>query len=274
MNPISDYLAEVAAHLRLRGSARRHALTDLHDLLTEQAQGSSAADAVAQAGPASDYAANLDAQFGAHEGAQRLLGVPLSISRGVVRRMAGTFNPADERCLVPKVFGAGWTFNMGAVAVRLGLLNPDDVDDEVLATAADEQLAGPQLAAAAGVLAAAATGLWQLRQRHEIQAATGKPQGLNVAAGLVIPALAGAALVASTDRQAEPAARLTMPAIAASLSGIAIGANLQQILRPGGQAWVLTGAAAASISHLLLAYLPTRAAIRAGMRQQQASEPR
>lgn len=36
------------------------------------------------------------------------------------------FNPEDSRLFVPRLFGAGWDVNLGAVAVRLGLLRPDD----------------------------------------------------------------------------------------------------------------------------------------------------
>ncbi|MBA3019580.1 DUF1648 domain-containing protein [Propionicimonas sp.] len=41
-------------------------------------------------------------------------------------RIARTWwNPADERYFVPRAFGWGWDLNVGAVAVRLGLIEPD-----------------------------------------------------------------------------------------------------------------------------------------------------
>lgn len=38
------------------------------------------------------------------------------------------WNPADPRLLRPRAFGAGWDLNLAAVAVRLGILEPDAED--------------------------------------------------------------------------------------------------------------------------------------------------
>lgn len=56
----------------------------------------------------------------------RIAGIPLegrALNEAVRLRM---FNPEDPRLLVPRLLGAGWTVNFGAVAVRLGVLRPDD----------------------------------------------------------------------------------------------------------------------------------------------------
>lgn len=46
--------------------------------------------------------------------------------RDVAERIASTWwNPADERLLVPRAVGLGWDVNFGAVAVRLGAIEPD-----------------------------------------------------------------------------------------------------------------------------------------------------
>ena len=50
-NPIDDYVHQVASHLKLRGKARRQALAELLELLTEQATATSEAAAIAAAGP-------------------------------------------------------------------------------------------------------------------------------------------------------------------------------------------------------------------------------
>ncbi|QIK70949.1 hypothetical protein G7070_06190 [Propioniciclava coleopterorum] len=39
------------------------------------------------------------------------------------------WNPADPRLLMPRAFGAGWDLNVGAVAVRLGFIEPDAEDE-------------------------------------------------------------------------------------------------------------------------------------------------
>ncbi|MCF2706679.1 hypothetical protein I6E29_05280 [Arcanobacterium haemolyticum] len=43
-----------------------------------------------------------------------------------------TWNLQDPRIFVPRRLGAGWDINIGALAVKTGILRPDDVDDEVL----------------------------------------------------------------------------------------------------------------------------------------------
>ena len=111
---VDDYVRQVESHLKLRGRARRQALNDLRDALREAAE--AVDDAIAVAGRAQDYAACLDEQFGTSDGRFRtILGAPNSLGRGIGRRMAGTFNPADERLLVPRVFGIGWTPCIGPV---------------------------------------------------------------------------------------------------------------------------------------------------------------
>lgn len=46
--------------------------------------------------------------------------------RNADARIADTWwNPADERILLPRAVGLGWDVNLGAIAVRLGLIEPD-----------------------------------------------------------------------------------------------------------------------------------------------------
>ena len=47
-------------------------------------------------------------------------------SRGLLGRIASTWwSPADNRLLLPRAVGWGWDVNLGAVAVRLGLIEAD-----------------------------------------------------------------------------------------------------------------------------------------------------
>ena len=261
-NPeIEDYVREVDSHLKLRGPAREQALDDLRDALREAAD--AVDDAIAAAGRAEDYAAALDDQFGTTEGRFRtILCLPNSLTRGFGRRMAGTFNPADERLLVPRVFGLGWAVNMGAVAVRLGLLRPDDLDDEVLGAAANRHLAPAQAIAGAkiGLAAAAAVLFW--RRRHAVRAATGKPQGANLFFSIAAAPVCAALLTASTDQELPADQRVTMPALAATLATVATGASMQSALRPRGQLIMLGASLAALPIDLLLSYLPVRSALK------------
>lgn len=262
-SPIDDYVEEVAGQLKLRGPARQQALDDLRDALNEAAD--AVDDAIAAAGRAEDYAASLDEQFGTSGGAfQTVLGMPNSFTRGIGRRMAGTFNPADERLLVPRVFGLGWAVNMGAVAVRLGWLRPDDVDDEVLTEAADHHLGPAQVAAAAQIALATAAAVLLWTRRHAAAAETGRSQTKNLIAGSLAPAVSAALLAASANRDLPSDQRITMPAIAAALAMLATGASTQYAVRPKGQSLVLGATLAAAPVNLLLSYLPVRAALRRG----------
>jgi len=124
------YVDDVAAHLgSLPAAERRAALGDLRDLLTEGVDPD-------DLGPAEDYAAALGARRGQEpsETLGRVLGMPVDV-RGTTdpHVRSRVFDPSDPRMVVPRVLGAGWRLNYGAVAVRLGLLRPDDYDDEVLA---------------------------------------------------------------------------------------------------------------------------------------------
>ncbi|QQS00568.1 MAG: hypothetical protein IPK37_17375 [Austwickia sp.] len=48
------------------------------------------------------------------------------------RVRARVWDPTNPALLVPRLVGGGWTVNLGALAVRLGLLRPDDYDADVL----------------------------------------------------------------------------------------------------------------------------------------------
>lgn len=262
---IDDYVREVASHLKLRGRARRQALDDLRDALREAAE--AVDDAIKAAGRAQDYAASLDDQFGTRDGRfQTILGAPNSLGRGIGRRMAGTFNPLDERLLVPRVFGIGWAVNMGAVAVKLGWLRPDDLDDEVLAEAADHLMGPAQLAAGAQIGLAAASAVLFWNRRNLVRAETGQSQTANSVFSVATPMVCAAILTASNDRKLPAETRVTMPALAAALATIATGASLQSAVRPKGQLIVLGASLAALVDLLLLSYLPVRSALKRGWR--------
>lgn len=62
--------------------------------------------------------------------AGRILGVPYDVRMPDTTRAASRWwNPLDQRVLVPRMFGVGWDVNFGAVAVKLGLVRPDDEDE-------------------------------------------------------------------------------------------------------------------------------------------------
>jgi hypothetical protein len=62
-------------------------------------------------------------------GTGRVLGMPYDLRVPTAERIASQWwDPAEPKILVPRVFGVGWTVNFGAVAVRLGMIEPDAED--------------------------------------------------------------------------------------------------------------------------------------------------
>lgn len=118
MNP---YTLEVSRHLTgLRRADREAALADLDELL-------STGVTAAELGPAEEYAAGLQEQFG-----RRRLRIPGGFALDRATR-ARVWAPHDPHLFVPRAFGLGWRVNVGNLAVRLGWLRPDDADADVLA---------------------------------------------------------------------------------------------------------------------------------------------
>jgi hypothetical protein len=64
--------------------------------------------------------------------------MPYDIGRPTIRKIANRlWNPADPRIFMPKILGIGWDVNFGAIAVKLGLLRPDDEEELPFANVPD-----------------------------------------------------------------------------------------------------------------------------------------
>lgn len=133
---IPAYLEAVRARLDvLPAHARADALAELEGLLLERAAASTERLAIEAVGPADEYAAALiDASGRSADGPRpqgRVLGMPYDF-RGASADRVGEriWNPADPRVFMPRLFGVGWTINFGAIAVKIGLIRPDDAGDE------------------------------------------------------------------------------------------------------------------------------------------------
>lgn len=93
----------------------------------------------------------------------RILGIPVSL-QGLTDSEARlrAFEPENPKLFVPRTVGAGWDLNVGALAVRLGLLRPDDsipdLAEHIPSTTVNTLRAAPLVGAvaviAAGVYAA------------------------------------------------------------------------------------------------------------------------
>ncbi len=67
--------------------------------------------------------------------------------------MERIWNPVDPRIMMPRTWGIGWTINFGAIAVRLGLVRPDDLEEQPF-----ENLSNAAVSAA--VAYRSSSGLW------------------------------------------------------------------------------------------------------------------
>lgn len=126
-----SYEDHVAAALEaLPADVRTAALDDLRAALLD---GATEADL----GSPADYASHVLEAFARSadplEGEGEVFGVPFE-TRGPTDPAVRSriWAPDDPHIFVPRMFGLGWTVNLGAVAVRLGLIRPDDWDDESL----------------------------------------------------------------------------------------------------------------------------------------------
>ncbi len=111
---------------------REEVLDDLRAYFADHLEpGATAADVTALAGTVGEAGEPDEPERG------RFGGVPIDLSPPTAERVAHTWwNPRDERIFVPRVFGLGWAVNVGAVAVKLGLIEPDAEDEPFESTPA------------------------------------------------------------------------------------------------------------------------------------------
>jgi len=140
MANVNAYLEQVRALLGdLPQRAVDEALAELGANVRDDvaARGGTQADeaaALGELGTPSEYAGALRDALSAGAGSPRpqgrVLGMPYEFRPPTASSlMERLWNPADPRVWMPRSFGVGWTVNFGALAVKLGLLRPDDVEE-------------------------------------------------------------------------------------------------------------------------------------------------
>lgn len=88
------------------------------------------ADLTDELGTATDYSNRVAEQVGEPSALRRYLSNPLrAFSK---RGRASLWNMDDPRILQPHLLGFGWSINWAAVATKLGIVRPDDIDGEVI----------------------------------------------------------------------------------------------------------------------------------------------
>jgi len=260
---IADYFSRVRAALpaNARGECEE-AMEDLRVHVLERLEGTSAAPAdakriLAELGTSESLAASLAEPLEKEKRSPlsgRVLGVPYDLRPPTAERVASRWwNPLDPRLFTPRLFGIGWTINFASIAVRLGLIRPDDEDvpfglvpGRWLALA----LALP-LALAAGlavVMAVCQPTLPDLIPvRNSIGGLTQRlaPKATALAMPAAMTAVGMALAVWTWIRRRPPLSRVATGALATSLAAISMGAyGYEAAAATGGIVFVIAGLAA------------------------------
>jgi hypothetical protein len=153
----------------------------------------------------------------------RVLGMPYELRLPTAERVAlRLWDPLNPRVFVPRLFGFGWTLNFAAVAVKLGLVRPDDEDIPF------GQVPEPCLALAWALPLAVALGLAALIAIFRVG-----PPALVMPIVMTLLGMAFAAL--SWLRRRPPLLRVAAGALSTLLSAISIGAYGQEVAAARGE---------------------------------------
>ncbi len=245
---IDDYLSQVTAALRV--PAAQAGIEDLREALRERAAVVGEAAACNDFGTPQAYAADLDAAFASEEPddfdpppAQVFLDVPgnWSLDGSWWRRL---FNPADPRIVVPHVFGWGYAVNLGAVAVRLRLLRPDDVDTDTLAELRPYDAAVPLVVIVGLAAANLARASWPPRDPRDVRDA-------------VAAALTTGAVALPTVTRRPVIQRLAAQSFGSLILSAVLAKTIDRT-RPGWGAAIIAGGLVGAVASLVI---PVRAAV-------------
>lgn len=235
---VKTYLREVGRELT--GLSRADRAVVLDELEAAMSGLTNRAEIVTALGEPAEYAATVRGVF-ADEGIpgrpqRRLFGVPVEF-RGLWNRQvrARIWDPGNPQLLVPRLFGIGWALNMGAIAVRLGLVRADDCDDDVLDAIPEVVTRAVQ---AVPVVLTAAQWLLLASCWHRLPRTlatsfglTGRARGSSPRWVMLVPPLGSAAAVA-WSWAADPGDgtdRLLRPAMAMWLATLAAGSTLASV---------------------------------------------
>lgn len=128
---MNTYLTAIDHKLREIGisHAQRKAIISEQESLLQELNDVHA-DLAEELGTATEYAERVAEQVGEPSALRRYLSNPLrAFSK---RGRASLWNMNDPRILQPHLLGFGWSVNWAAVATKLGIVRPDDIDGEVI----------------------------------------------------------------------------------------------------------------------------------------------
>ncbi|MCL2594562.1 MAG: hypothetical protein FWD83_03460 [Promicromonosporaceae bacterium] len=215
----SNYLEAVRAGLMsLKPADRERALEALAAQLAEL--GEANLDPAVALGDAGDYAAQLSAALTdppqPADPQWRVLGLPVETrGPGSAEVRTRAWDPLNPRIIVPRIFGLGWRLNYGALAVRLGLLRPDDASPEVFEAISEVELRVAQAVPAviAGITSITLAASWRKLPRKAPKAT------------LILQAALGAIPAAWAQLpQEHPEDRLIRAALSSSMAVLSVAA--------------------------------------------------
>ncbi|MDO4412321.1 DUF5808 domain-containing protein [Cutibacterium sp.] len=190
------------------------------------------------------------------EGVRRLFGIPVGTPWGKDPRIAlRSFEPENPSLLVPRAVGIGWDLNLGAVAVRMGLIRPDDSLPDLNEYVPENLRRGLVIApwVGAGLASAAALGFVKADRVATSWSFGGKPRTYmgGVAAALTITGVATVAALYPRWVGKDDGADIAATAQALGIQTAVIMANLaasKEIRHPGRrQPLAVIGAALAPV---------------------------
>lgn len=128
---MNTYLTAIDHKLREIGTphAQRQAIIAEQESLLQELNDVHA-DLAEELGTATEYAERVAEQVGEPSTLRRYLSKPLRVFSKQGR--ASLWNVDDPRILQPHLLGFGWSINWAAVATKLGIVRPDDIDGEVV----------------------------------------------------------------------------------------------------------------------------------------------
>lgn len=250
-----DYLRAVSKRLAgLSRSDRQAVLAALAAQLDELTE--TGLDPMEALGDPASYSDRLSEALGSEPSADdaswRVFGIPVE-TRGPVSAdvRSRIWDPANPRIFVPRLFGAGWTLNLGAVAVRMGLIRPDDTGDDVLAAIPQRYLRAAQ-AVPLAIASATAAELAFAWRRLPPKVASGFTPGGRARGEAPRPTLIGVVALGvgpalwAQRRDVPVEDRLVRAATATSLAAISAGmvtATIAQTRKPRARSGLLLVAA-------------------------------
>ncbi|HET9126491.1 MAG TPA: DUF5808 domain-containing protein [Propionibacteriaceae bacterium] len=264
-NLIDSYVDDVDAYLRLPHWSRLQALADLRAGLRAAALDLGAEEAVHTFGPAASTAERLASEY---TDPFHRPWLPFGLSpRSLGARARAAMDPAGP-WFVPRVVGIGWDLNLGRLARAVGLLNFDDLDDDVaraiphgawrwafVAVSVPAGLAAAVAASGVGAMPIAPAH-WPLLGPADRWA----PPAEAFAPVLVFVAVAEALAVAALWRRADLPVRLALAGFGSIAAVLALGAAVTTrwlAAAPGGLSLATLGLGALGAASLVGAVVRT-----------------